>query len=230
MCGGTAVQGDNGIQGWGLSPRVRGNPTPAPDAFSSRRSIPACAGEPQADVGSAETTEVYPRVCGGTQCRRLSMSRTEGLSPRVRGNLGDTARVHGRRGSIPACAGEPLPAHSPAGESRVYPRVCGGTRVRSGVPMRKRGLSPRVRGNLGSWRLAPMSSGSIPACAGEPSSLAGAPCFPPVYPRVCGGTRADCSEDDFVEGLSPRVRGNLRLLPLPAPWAGSIPACAGEPP
>ena len=31
-------------------------------------------------------------------------------------------------------------------------------------------------------------------------------------------------------GLSPRVRGNQGLVMLASPMAGSIPACAGEPP
>ena len=34
--------------GWGLSPRVRGNPVPAAQFPIRRRSIPACAGEPDA--------------------------------------------------------------------------------------------------------------------------------------------------------------------------------------
>ena len=32
-------------------------------------------------------TTVYPRVCGGTDCRADGALRQLGLSPRVRGNL-----------------------------------------------------------------------------------------------------------------------------------------------
>ena len=32
---------------------------------------------------------VYPRVCGGTLCRRPLPKRVKGLSPRVRGNRQD---------------------------------------------------------------------------------------------------------------------------------------------
>ena len=50
-----------------------------------------------------------------------------GLSPRVRGNL-LVHEQHGfARGSIPACAGEPVAVRQIAGGMEVYPRVCGGT-------------------------------------------------------------------------------------------------------
>ena len=51
-----------------------------------------------------------------------------------------------------------------------------------------KGLSPRVRGNqLVAVPHIPVV-GSIPACAGEPATPAGAPPPYTVYPRVCGGT------------------------------------------
>ena len=50
-----------------------------------------------------------------------------------------------------------------------------------------------------------------------------------VYPRVGGGTVATLTIAPVISGLSPRGRGNLRLLlPQGAPL-GSIPAWAGEP-
>ena len=51
-----------------------------------------------------------------------------------------------------------------------------------------------------------------------------------VYPRVCGGTPASRSLMLPESGLSPRVRGNLRIRSPAAAASGSIPACAGEPP
>ena len=47
---------------------------------------------------------------------------------------------------------------------------------------------------------------------------------------MCGGTddAIDCCED--VLGLSPRVRGNHSGVADSVAGAGSIPACAGEPP
>ena len=71
-------------------------------------------------------------------------------------------------GSIPACAGEPLPSTSLTRHRRVYPRVCGGTSLRFGWSVPGDGLSPRVRGNPDGQFLKVNNGGSIPACAGEP--------------------------------------------------------------
>ena len=54
----------------------------------------------------------------------------------------------------------------------------------------RRGLSPRVRGNLGGGGWGQGYRRSIPACAGEPVGGFGAGGQGEVYPRVCGGTAA----------------------------------------
>ena len=58
---------------------------------------------------------------------RAPPTYTAVLSPRVRGNLCGVCLHNGNFRSIPACAGEPLPAIDPRGVNEVYPRVCGGT-------------------------------------------------------------------------------------------------------
>ena len=172
---------------------------------------------------------VYPRVCGGTIERPLSVRRSSGLSPRVRGNRRSSPRTKRPPRSIPACAGEPAAAESATSRAEVYPRVCGGTGA--GIIRRpgSAGLSPRVRGNRRRWRGVSQSGRSIPACAGEPRISPSGSNAPKVYPRVCGGTDLCGMLAKLAGGLSPRVRGN-RLLPGQADTAtGSIPACAGEP-
>ena len=164
---------------WGLSPRVRGNLN-AEQAF--------------AEISPSTDVTVYPRVCGGTRKRPGCSWPPTGLSPRVRGNPSSFLRGGRMRRSIPACAGEPPSAlsraechavevyprvcggtsllrHQPNGRwSEVYPRVCGGTLSRPDTAITRRGLSPRVRGNLPpAWDWWP-SPGSIPACAGEPDT------------------------------------------------------------
>ena len=189
-------------------------------------------------------------MCGGT----FSIFRYEkiraGLSPRVRGNRPGTASDGLERGSIPACAGEPGAGGSDMTGVGVYPRVCGGTPGEVLRAVRCQGLSPRVRGNLAAISSRAWSPGSIPACAGEPRASGSVstphtvyprvcggtpvrlPRPPPagtVYPRVCGGTTARLPASAARIGLSPRVRGNLLVIPGQNVNPGSIPACAGEP-
>ena len=91
------------------------------------------------------------------------------------------------------------------------------------------GLSPRVRGNRVDTGLHPFMIRSIPACAGEPALSAPSARGIAVYPRVCGGTADGLGKTVHIQGLSPRVRGNLSVLSTTYhPWR-SIPACAGEP-
>ena len=147
----------------------------------------------------------------------------------MRGNLTESGvTVHGVR-SIPACAGEPSCILWLASVNRVYPRVCGGTRCSRSCRHSIYGLSPRVRGNQYGIRNPSREKWSIPACAGEPLGQPLAPHNPPVYPRVCGGTLTGCIFRADLDGLSPRVRGNLPTCHCPSDDDRSIPACAGEP-
>ena len=208
VCGGTAADGKRSGNGRGLSPRVRGNHSVISSSAKILRSIPACAGEPPPTTPAASTKPVYPRVCGGTVRRRQAWTSMSGLSPRVRGNPHGSSPSSGRRGSIPACAGEPPALIGGGGDSQVYPRVCGGTY--RGCPMRRLGigLSPRVRGNRQGVNGGVQDGGSIPACAGEPPEGDVAVPAAGVYPRVCGGTCARRFSGGRFLGLSPRVRGN----------------------
>ena len=127
-CGGTAAWQVICPTPTGLSPRLRGNPALAGMNDCTRGSIPAPAGEP--DSGNAHTAShmVYPRACGGTAQWMTERGDNHGLSPRLRGNhhtvpkgrhtdLSPRLRGNrvgtllwmGRRRSIPAPAGEPLP-------------------------------------------------------------------------------------------------------------------------
>ena len=181
---------------------MRGNPCRFRRSSSKYGSIPACAKEPTWRSSIGTFARVYPRVCGGNHLR-----------------------INNRRcndGSIPACAGEPSRIPIVCPRSGVYPRVCGGTELSKSLDgVRQMGLSPRVRGNLNYARqtLAAGFHGSIPACAGEPSSLQPDSTLSRyrVYPRVCGGTEVtskDSGTSPRDRGLSPRVRGNLQC-PFP---------------
>ena len=107
VCGGTGIDVEVIDDTQGLSPRVRGNQPPLRWPAVSRRSIPACAGEPLTLLLRLPHARVYPRVCGGTACPEHESAQRGGLSPRVRGNRPYQSCPICLRRSIPACAGEP---------------------------------------------------------------------------------------------------------------------------
>ena len=169
-------------------------------------------------------------MCGGTTTPAFDGAILAGLSPRVRGNPAPLAPLAARRGSIPACAGEPGVLRCPMAATRVYPRVCGGTSGSGSGSGSGGGLSPRVRGNLAVDLARQHDGRSIPACAGEPVVEPYPVVLGGVYPRVCGGTTGGRVARRMMQGLSPRVRGNRNRMRSSVRLAGSIPACAGEPP
>ena len=167
VCGGSQRIGGIGAILMGLSPRVRGKLVAVALDDNTSGSIPACAGEARPQRKAAAKEEVYPRVCGGSPV------------------LGVNGK--GRR-SIPACAGEASSGFTPFCKIRVYPRVCGGSKRHLPRPLDRLGLSPRVRGKLSYQQEGQLTSGSIPACAGEAGRPACWKSPTGVYPRVCGGS------------------------------------------
>ena len=93
----------------------------------------------------------------------------------------------------------------------------------------RNGPSPRVRGSRQPRRAGFPYRGSIPACAGKPSSSATAAAPMRVHPRVCGEALAIIPRDAAAAGPSPRVRGSLHRNAEVLVVVRSIPACAGKP-
>ena len=96
----------------GLSPRVRGSPAGQQAYIDDVRSIPTCAGEPDASQAPGSLPRVYPHVCGGAVGASLTLGSGVGLSPRVRGSHAQEPAHSRRSGSIPTCAGEPRSARA----------------------------------------------------------------------------------------------------------------------
>ena len=90
------------------------------------------------------------------------------------------------------------------------------------------GLSPRLRGNGQSRSVPSQFHGSIPALAGERSTVLVGRSMTRVYPRACGGTTDLQMSWKDEWGLSPRLRGNDNWRYWQRLWLGSIPALAGE--
>ena len=193
----------------GLSPRLRGNPPHLSRLHLRHGSIPAPAGEPLIYLPPRIQQRVYPRACGGTSSGSTNRLPSNGLSPRLRGNLARMVQVQAVFRSIP--------------------RACGGTASLARCLSWYTGLSPRLRGNLMPSHSANVGVRSIPAPAGEPSGVAGVPQRMRVYPRACGGTFLDDDRRLPFTGLSPRLRGNLDVAAPAQHQQGSIPAPAGEP-
>ena len=171
VCGGTCLPRALPGRAYGLSPRMRGNPMHRRGAAVRHGSIPAYAGEPSRRRAAHPAAAVYPRVCGGTTDSNHDRYRRTGLSPRMRGNRTRERYWMACIGSIPAYAGEPGRPSPRRMDTRVYPRVCGGTIPLVGWGVFLLGLSPRMRGNLRRRRPGRLGVWSIPAYAGEPPRL-----------------------------------------------------------
>ena len=144
--GESAVLGEHGGAGRGLSPRVRGIPRETPLIELLPWSIPACTGNPTPGGRRFRSSGVYPRVYGESSAPCQAGQDRPGLSPRVRGILLGHRTAGRCAGSIPACTGNPPSGAQCDSRGRVYPRVYGESGgLHTGRPVML-GLSPRVRG------------------------------------------------------------------------------------
>ena len=208
---------------------MRGSPYLAGDVVSVNGSIPACAGKPQRNRRPATCPWVHPRVCGEASISWKSGAYSRGPSPRVRGSRLVHESLHRRVGSIPACAGKPGTGGEGKQLLRVHPRVCGEASFDGLMVMMLRGPSPRVRGSLQGYQPRHRKLGSIPACAGKPTSSTASAGLIGVHPRVCGEAESAKEGEKADKGPSPRVRGSRDVDVVRAVTEGSIPACAGKP-
>ena len=152
-----------------------------------------------------------------------------GPSPRVRGIPGERLSDPGRRGSIPAGAGNPVSSASGSRREWVHPRGCGESRPSPEGGRTNRGPSPRVRGILVRAVRGAERPGSIPAGAGNPRLALGRADGERVHPRGCGESRGGRRARPIQWGPSPRVRGIPHPRRRGQRHQGSIPAGAGNP-
>ena len=152
-----------------------------------------------------------------------------GLSPPTRGNPPSPAFRAPPSRSIPAHAGEPLPAGEFLVLPSVYPRPRGGTDLFALSADELAGLSPPTRGNPRARLTRKPTPRSIPAHAGEPNRPSASTSPPRVYPRPRGGTPIGNILSVVGQGLSPPTRGNPGRARGISVLGWSIPAHAGEP-
>ncbi len=147
-CGGDRLQFTMIQIKMGRSPRVRGRRSLGADRLGVKRSIPAGAGETEFGDDSLIVARVDPRGCGGDILRRIVHAGSWGRSPRVRGRRSWGYFLPGKRGSIPAGAGETVIIDLDDKPEKVDPRGCGGDGARATASVVGAGRSPRVRGRL----------------------------------------------------------------------------------
>ena len=213
----------------GLSPRRRGNHFHVIADDRRTGPIPAQAGEPRVRGAGDYNERAYPRAGGGTFTSRNWQTYQTGLSPRRRGNPREPRTLPRRHGPIPAQAGEPIRSTMKACSIGAYPRAGGGTCSTPRAGRIRPGLSPRRRGNPEPLLYGRTRFGPIPAQAGEPIRCPVRRCSNRAYPRAGGGTILIELVSKHVRGLSPRRRGNQRLVHWAVLRNGPIPAQAGEP-
>ena len=149
--------------------------------------IPAGAGETRKKCASHSVARAYPRRRGGNMRVAQSRAHRKGLSPQARGK--------------PTCP------NNCVGVDGAYPRRRGGnTRPDNHRPYLQ-GLSPQARGKLIAVSALRISSGPIPAGAGETCGLRRAGRTGRAYPRRRGGNRLPEQLRGSGWGLSPQARG-----------------------
>ena len=228
LCGGNRGSPEIEVSRSGLSPRVRGKRYCAVGVVAADGTIPACAGETSGCGTTSSVLADYPRVCGGNRAELKNWPTRKGPSPRVQGKRHPGNRALPVHRAIPACAGETVPRPAIRKSIWVYPRVCGGNRVRLGYRYQNGGLSPRLRGKRPAVRHIRLPFRAIPACAGKTGRRQSAQKECRVYPRVCGGNLGNFQNPPQISGLSPRVRGKSVAYGWVLFADRSIPACAGE--
>ena len=212
----------------GLSPRGRGKRVRCLASPNQYRSIPAWAGETPIAGYCLPNARVYPRVGGGNAADTTNPSASRGLSPRGRGKRLRAGQRRADERSIPAWAGETEQAEISDSNHQVYPRVGGGNGICAKGALRMPGLSPRGRGKPRGLGQHHRTRRSIPAWAGETSTLYLLYILMAVYPRVGGGNYPAKSSIAIHTGLSPRGRGKPWGLTAGPMRCRSIPAWAGE--
>ena len=170
----------------------------------------------------------HPRVCGEHPLGSPPLGSGSGSSPRMRGTRQGSTAKRAADGIIPAYAGNTFSLLLVLGRRRDHPRVCGEhPLVRRCVP-RDPGSSPRMRGTQLFCLCRKLSTGIIPAYAGNTFYNTSKLLLIRDHPRVCGEHESPASQPLRNSGSSPRMRGTLSDTLGPSVRTGIIPAYAGN--
>ncbi len=109
----------------GSSPRMRGKPRDDSWPPSTRRIIPAHAGQTASIVGANAPWPDHPRACRANGKRRGAFVLEHGSSPRMRGKRGRRTLFHSSLRIIPAHAGQTKYQPADLFSKPDHPRACG---------------------------------------------------------------------------------------------------------
>ena len=191
----------------GPSPLARGKLDVTAVNYDARGTIPARAGETTPQEPRIGPQRDHPRSRGGNAAVRSARPSVLGPSPLARGKLNTGVCFWHLNGTIPARAGETAPNDYIELGTRDHPRSRGGNMPWPKTHYLFQGPSPLARGKRWLMRLAWMTSGTIPARAGETVSHEAIDPHLGDHPRSRGGNCQRLTVDDRYQGPSPLARG-----------------------
>ena len=192
----------------GSSPQVRGTPAGLAGDRGLRGLIPAGAGNTQTRLTRGTWSWAHPRRCGEHERTGISIRRSMGSSPQVRGTLNRQPSSSIELRLIPAGAGNTVSGRVVVAALQAHPRRCGEHR-------------PRTVVEVGVLGLIPAGAGNTCTCPRRRTGLT-------AHPRRCGEHSSDVNTTTSPWGSSPQVRGTHRRHLVGPPHAGLIPAGAGN--
>ena len=190
--------------------------------------IPALAGNTLVAAGHAGPTGDHPRACGEHVGEAVECVGDEGSPPRLRGTRIGCRWDEIGSGIIPALAGNTFVRRARVTADWDHPRACGEHLSSSATCACAAGSSPRLRGTRRAGRHGHGRRGIIPALAGNTQFRVVIKDKYGDHPRACGEHLSSAGEVNTGVGSSPRLRGTRAPELSRFPFAGIIPALAGN--
>ena len=169
--------------------------------------IPALAGNTSSTAGCSAAERDHPRACGEHATNWCAATFVMGSSPRLRGTPRSVRGCAGRRGIIPALAGNTSSNRWTCRRAGDHPRACGEHTPVLSTPAHCPGSSPRLRGTRERHRILFCAVGIIPALAGNTRCRRPSAHCRWDHPRACGEHSCRQGGAVYDPGSSPRLRG-----------------------
>ena len=212
----------------GSSPPARGTRSGCPTASSTRRFIPARAGNTRSRQPTSQTPSVHPRPRGEHDQFYILRKADDGSSPPARGTLPRASAPARRLRFIPARAGNTEYASQDSRPAPVHPRPRGEHPFDPPEYREPLGSSPPARGTHPIRCCPRRCPRFIPARAGNTPPSPRSPRSPPVHPRPRGEHSVRAGRPFALRGSSPPARGTPSVTSARMALFRFIPARAGN--